>query len=114
MADDGFQWVERWLDVWACDMRDPDLGLDLPGRASGFLGGGYGENRDITEDWEAEGGARAVGVINATLGDLPGVEVAAVMHVKLKAAFRFRGEPEIPYRNARMKCGVRLRAAAFA
>ena len=111
--NDGFEWVEHWLDVWAQDMRDPDLRLGTPSKASGFVTGGYGENRNITDDWEAEGDSRAVGVINATLQDMPPVESAALIHVKLDAVFRFKVDPQEPYRNARMKCGVRLRAQAF-
>ena len=110
---DTFEWVEHWLDIWANDMRDPDLRLGVPSKASGFIGGGYGENRNLLEDWQAEGESRAVGVINATLVDLPAVESAAVMHVKLRAEFRYQGDPMEPYRNARMKCGIRLRAEAL-
>ncbi len=111
--DDGFEWVERWLDVWCRDMRQPDLQLGSPRKSPVFASGGYGENRNLAEDWEAEGEARAVDVVNATLRDLPEVESAAVFHVKLKSLFRFQGPVDPPYRNARMKCGVRLRAESF-
>lgn len=114
MMEDGFQWVEHWLNVWAQYMRTPDLRLGLPVKACGFAGGGYGENRELLEDWEAEGDSRAAGIINAVLEDLPVIERAAIMHVKLKSTFGFHVEPEIPYRNARMKCGVRLRREVFA
>lgn len=111
--DDGFEWVERWLDIWANDMRDPDLRLGAPSKSAGFAGGGWGENRNLAEDWEAEGNARAIGVVDAALRDAAPAETAAVFHVKLKSVFAFRVPVEIAYRNARMKCGVRLRANAF-
>lgn len=112
-SDESLEWVERWLDIWARDMRDPDLRLSFPNRASGFIGGGYGENRDLLDDWQSEGESTAIGVIDATLRDLPAVESAAVMHVKLRARFAFACDPAAPYQSALEKIGIRLRAAAL-
>jgi len=108
------EWVEPWLDVWARDMRDPELRLSAPSKASGFVGGGLGANAYVFEDWGAQVDRRAVDLINATLEGMLPAEVCAVHHVKLCAVYRFRAPVMELYRSARQKIGVRLRAADFA
>ncbi len=111
---DAFQWVEPWLDIWARWMREPDLHLGHPKKSAGFIGGGYGGYRNPADEWEAEGEARAVDIINASLESMSPVESCAIHHVKLCAVFRFeRISAEEAYLNARQKVGIRLRAADF-
>ena len=109
----GFEWVEEYLDLWVRNMRDPDLRLEAPTKASGFIAGGNGGYREPAAEWEAEANGRAVDVINAALSDMSPAEVCAVQHIKLFAVYRFREPVEAIYANARMKIGVRLTAADF-
>lgn len=114
MDDDGFEWVEYYLDIWVRDQRSSKPRLGAPKKAAGFIGGGYGENRELMADWQDEADHKAIGVIDATLEDMTPVERAAVAHVKSYAVFRFPREPvEAAYRRARIKIGIRLRAADF-
>lgn len=114
--DDGFGWVEDWLDLWVCDQCDPELGLEAPGKSAGFVAGGWGGYRDTADEWTAAANARAIGIINAALTDMSAAESCAVMHFKLAAVFRFNRPGvfvEDVYARARQKIGVRLRAADF-
>jgi len=112
LTEDGFEWVEGYLDDWVMDMRDPELKLGAPSKSPGFIAGGMGYT-DVSDTWGAQAKARSVDVINATLADMSPVERSAVMHVRLYAVFRFREPVEDIYLRARMKIGVRLRAADF-
>ena len=111
--EDADQWVERWLDVWARDMRDADLRLGLPQKAMVAQSGGFGGYRDVTEDWQAEVEHRAVDIINALMPSLHAIERAAVNHAKLRGRFPYKGSPTRYYLTARAKIGIRLRRADY-
>jgi hypothetical protein len=113
IPEDEWEWVERYLDAWALWMRHPNLGLGTGSRTPAFVGDNSGGYRDQTEEGEVAGHTRAVQVIEATLDGLSQAEVAAVMHVKLYAVYRFRFPVELIYLAARQKIGVRLRAHDF-
>ena len=113
IPDDGFDWVERYLDTWAYWMRHPDLRLGAPQRTPGFRGDITGGYRDASEAGEIAGHDRAIEVIEATLDGVTPAERASVMHVHLYAVFRFRHPVDQIYRSARMKIGIRLRANDF-
>jgi hypothetical protein len=114
-AMDEWEWVEQYLDTWARFMREDDTKAELgmPTKSPVFLsgGGGYGK---VSDDWQAEIDERAINVVKAALEDMPPVESAAVMHIKLAAVFKFQREDPLQiYLRARQKIGVRLRAANF-
>ena len=113
VSADDWEWVERWLNLWADDQLDPDLRLGLPRRAAGFVAGGWGGYRDTSAEWEAQETRKAIGVIDAAMNDLSPDERAAVMHMKLAAVFMMRDPVEVVYARARQKIGVKLRAADF-
>jgi len=113
IADDGFEWVERFLGTWAHWMRHPGLRLGAPSRSPGFMSDITGGYRDSGEEAEIVGHDRAIQVIEATLDGFSPVERASVMHVHLYAVFRFRHPVDQIYRSARMKIGIRLRAHDF-
>ena len=113
IEDDGFAWVEPFLDTWARWMRHPALKLGAPSRTPAFMGeirDGYG---DPDEHHELAGRDRAIEVIESTLDECAPIERAAVMHVKLWAVFRFRAPVEAIYLSARQRIGIRLRANDF-
>lgn len=113
IADDGFEWVERYLGTWAHWMRHPGLKLGPPKRTPGFLSDITGGYRDHVEDAEIAGHDRAIQVIEATLDGFSPVERAAVMHIHLYAVFRFARPIEQIYQSARQKIGVKLKANDF-
>ena len=113
IPDDGFEWVERYLDAWAYWMRHPDLRLGAPQRTPGFRGDITGGYRDAGEVGEIAGHDRAIQVIEATLDGFSPAELASVMHVHLYAVFHFRHPVDQIYRSARAKIGIRLRANDF-
>ena len=113
IKDDGFAWVERYMDVWARWMRHPGLRLSAPSRTPAFMGevrDGYGDPEEIHE---LAGQDRAIQVIEATLDCCSPKEKAAVMHVCLQAEYPYFYPVGVAYCDARQKIGVRLRANDF-
>lgn len=109
-----FDWVERWLDVWARYETMTDVDLDVPGQAAGVVPGGFWGYRDPLEEWESEGEQRAVDMIHAELDDMPPNESAAVRHIKLGTRYEYTIETlESAYLRAKMKIGIRLHRGDF-
>lgn len=113
--DDGFEWVEEYLNSWARYMREDDSRLGPPKKAAGFVSGGLGGYREkIAEEWQAEIDDRAINIIEAALEDLTPAEQCAVHHIKLDAVYRFHREPAVDiYLRARQKIGAKLKANNF-
>ena len=102
------------MDVWVSDMRDTDNRLQAPKRSAGFNTRPLGGYRDMAEECEGSARKRAVELINAVLDGFSPVERCAVYYMHGLAVFRFRQSAETIYLGARMKIGIRLRAADFA
>ena len=113
IADDGWAWVEIWLDRWARWMRGRAVHLEAPSRSPGFLTDISGGYRDAEELAELAGHAKACDIIEATLDDLAPAERAAVWNIHLHAVYRLRVPLLEAYARARQAIGQRLRAHAF-
>lgn len=109
---ENWDWVESYLSDWARWIRVPDVGLEAPAEASGFIGGGYGGG-GISDQWESQAAAKAITVVDVAIDDLLPAERASVYHVHLHAVYRFRGDVRTIYEAARAKIGAKLRAADF-
>ena len=109
-----FDWVERWLVVWARHETHDDTDLDVPGQAAGVLPGGFWGYRDPLDEWEKEGEHRAVDMIQAELNDMPDNESSAVRHIKLGTSYTYTmATLESAYLRAKMKIGIRLHRGDF-
>ena len=110
---DEWDWVESWMDAWVSDMHDADNRLEAPKRSCGFNTRPVGGYQDLADEWEGSARKRAVELINAVLDGFSPVERCAVYYMHGLAVFRFRQSAETIYLGARMKIGIRLRAADF-
>ena len=113
LIPDPYEWVEQWLDVWMRYMHDDDNRQGAPKKSAGFNTVASGGYRDFAEEFEAPCNQRAIDLINATLEGMSNVERLSVYYMHGLAVFRTREPIEQVYVGARMKIGIRLRAADF-
>lgn len=98
--------LDELLSLWARWMGDasPLRELWYPDRAAGFVGGGY----SLTfEDLIDAADARAAEAVNGAIDSLPPIQQCAVLHVHLRAVYRFR-DLQATYRGAREALRVAL------
>lgn len=99
--------VEWHLDNWRRWMRNPELRLEYPSKAAGFIAGGYYTR---IEDWEADCDRWCAETINTLIQSLSPAEEAAVHHRYLNAVYRFNREPHyIVLERAKVKLGIGLK-----
>lgn len=102
--------LDELLGLWARWMgsSQPYRELWYPDGACGCVGGGYSQT---FEDLVEAGDLRAAEAVDGAIESLSPSQRCAVMHVHLYAVFRFRGEVEEIYLDARqaLRVGLPLR-----
>lgn len=104
---DCFEWVDNYIYIWAQHSQNESISPTFS-HSSLLLSGSWGY-REILDTWQEELENTIVGIIDGSLDDLVPIERYAFFSVTLGSLFPYTFNPGTPYRNARMKIGIRLK-----